>query len=381
MNQTELTKAEKKELSRPMRIGLVARADNTGLGIQTWEFYRHLAKYVSRIMIIDLSYHNGQQGRSVGMDVHRYPLGKSMIIEGVPTEGDIDKFLDSVDIVFTCETPYNYYLFYAAAQRGIPTVLQFNYEFLDYLNRRDLPFPTELWAPSSWHLTELNATRLGIPPGLAVNLIPAPVPVDRKRLPFKLRRKATKFLHLAGRPAYQDRNGTAIVLAAMEYVKSPIELTVRFQVNGADTKFIDELGDDRIKVVKDDEPDYWKVYGDNDVLLMPRKYGGLCLPLNEASSLGMPVIMSNVPPQNGFLNDAAMVDVFNEFEVTTRSKFMAYEVDPRVLAAKIDELYENPKTVEFLSEMSNRYAAGIAWDVQAAEYAASFARCLREARS
>ncbi|MGW8178315.1 MAG: hypothetical protein ACWGQW_06055 [bacterium] len=41
-----------------MRVGLIARADKTGLGIQTYEFYKQMNP--DKVMVVDLSHCSGQ---------------------------------------------------------------------------------------------------------------------------------------------------------------------------------------------------------------------------------------------------------------------------------------------------------------------------------
>jgi hypothetical protein len=42
----------------------------------------------------------------------------------------MDWLSDDVDLIFVCETPLNYCLFEKAEAKGVPVVLQYNYEFL-----------------------------------------------------------------------------------------------------------------------------------------------------------------------------------------------------------------------------------------------------------
>jgi hypothetical protein len=39
-------------------------------------------------------------------------------------------------------------------------------------------------------------------------------------------------------------------------------------------------------VTTDERTDYWAVYDDVSLLLLPRRYGGLCLPMQEAAACG-----------------------------------------------------------------------------------------------
>ena len=50
------------------------------------------------------------------------------------------------------ETAYNTELIAEANRRGIRTCIQHNVEFLDHLNKPDLPVPTKFLSPSFWHM-------------------------------------------------------------------------------------------------------------------------------------------------------------------------------------------------------------------------------------
>jgi hypothetical protein len=96
-----------------MRIGLIARADKTGLGIQTYEFYRHMKP--DKVLVVDLSSLLWSislicRCTQVGQVWHdkRYP-GTEIFHDPV-----VDEFLKDLDVVFTCETPYSYYLYVKA---------------------------------------------------------------------------------------------------------------------------------------------------------------------------------------------------------------------------------------------------------------------------
>ena len=57
-----------------------------------------------------------------------------------------------------------------------------------------------------------------------------------------------------------------------------------------------------------DYDNYWEIWEDADVYVSPRKYAGQSLPLNEAMSLGMAVMMTDMEPQNQFLPSSFLSD-------------------------------------------------------------------------
>ncbi|WP_280466816.1 glycosyltransferase [Nocardia cyriacigeorgica] len=302
-----------------MRIGLIARAENTGLGTQTWEFARHM--HPTKTLVVDLATSRGRQ-----LYPERFPGAK--IVQGLPDRAHLDEFVDGLDVVFTCETPYNYDLFTLTRAAGVGSVLQYNFEFLDYLQRRDLPRPTILAAPSPWRIDDVAGA------------VPLPVPVDLERFPPRERSgRAARFLHLVGRPAIHDRNGTADFVEALRYVRSTITVTIKCQDPAYVNRLPLGLVPENVTLTVDvsDTPNYWDNYRDSDVLVMPRRFGGLFLPINEALAAGMPTIMPDISPNNTWLPHEWLVPARRAGEFRARSMIELYTVDHQALAAKIDQ--------------------------------------------
>lgn len=335
-----------------MRIGLIARADKTGLGIQTYEFYRHMNP--DKVLVVDLSHCSGQQpnmamypGATIWHD-KRYP-GVEIFHDPV-----VDEFLKDLDIVFTCETPYSYYLYAKAHEMGVKTVQQYNYEFLDYLCNQGLPFPDLLASPSTWHIEDVKR--------FPTRVEHLPVPVNRDLLPFRRRDRLTKILHTAGTPAVEDRNGTYLLAEAMRLVKSPVTLEIKSQkpleIHGLRNTTIDYSKPDS----------YADLYGDHDAYVMPRKFGGLCLPMNEAVSTGMVVVSSRIPPQTSWLPPQCLVGGHVSKQIMTKTMIDIFETDIVELADKIDELAQDETLFGSLSDHMNALAENLDWKVQKQRY-------------
>src|SRR4051812_11901543 len=131
-----------------MRLGLIARADNSGLGVQTWEFHRHM--HPAKTLVIDVGHlYNDTTHTNKRTNLERYP--GAMIHKGWSPPSDVlTTFLDGLDLVFTAETPYGRELIPLAQQRGVKVVIQPNWEFFDFTHQPDL------WAaPSLWHYDEM----------------------------------------------------------------------------------------------------------------------------------------------------------------------------------------------------------------------------------
>lgn len=338
-----------------MRIGLIGRADFTGLGIQTHEFYKHMHPH--KTLVVDLQHLNQQQNdlsRYPGSPILRYTPYPDTLTSDPIAVSAINDFLDDLDIVFTCETPYDYHLFREARRRGVATVLQYNFELFDHIPEPRLPQPDLFMAPSLWRYVDVKFK----------NKIFLPVPVDRTRFRPSIRSHAKTFVHVGGTPAMEDRNGTQLVLDAWPHVKHDATLRIYTQISRYRVR--DPRVDMRRGIVMDQSEFY-----DADVMIMPRKFGGLCLPLNEALSCAMPVVMSDLSPQNEFLPDQTLVPAKHVKGVMAKTMIDVYECNPQELAAKVDELFES-ELIPTLSQRSDRIAGQISWERMAPMYERAF---------
>lgn len=355
-----------------MRLGLVARMDNSGLGTQTFEFYRHMQP--AKTMVVDISrYNNNKQYPE------RYgdnPIGIVTFISGFPMPAQIDEFLKDLDVVFVAEAPYNYYLYERARELGIKTAVQYNYEFFDWFANPNYPKPDMLIAPSSWHYLEVQ--QWCNDNGVKHTYLHCPV--NRSLLPERTIKQARTFLHMAGRAAAHDRNGTLTVIESAKYLETDAKIFVHFQgeqglPHQATNSFEDyyslftKVGNKNLTMQQWEYENYNDIYNGADVLLLPRRYGGNCLPMNEALSVGMPVVMTDISPNRGFLpyNWLIPAEVVGMF--MPRTEVTIYGSDPSALAAKIDELYnlsEEAMLVE--NDRAKSLAASISWDTMQPQY-------------
>lgn len=315
-------------MSHNANFGMIVRMDNSGLGIQTWEAYRHLKP--DRVMVVDMS-----QYRSVSQFPERYP-NFFMRVKSMPSKEQVDTFLEGLDAVFTCETPYSFYLLQRARDLGIRTIVQPNYEFAPWMNRPKLPRPDLFVVPSPWHYDEF--------PDLKTLL---PVPIATDRFTVHESSSARKFVHVVGMPAAHDRNGTEAVVKALKFVDSQIAVEIFTQKPG----YVDSLlsagvvpRNVRVQVNGTMPQYYWQMYAAQDVLLLPRRYGGLSLPVNEALGAGIPVVMPDIEPNNLWLPADWLVPTRDSFQFIPgrlANPIEVYDPDPLYLAAKIDQLADD----------------------------------------
>lgn len=344
-----------------MKLGLIARADNSGLGIQTFEFYRHMQP--AKTLVVDISMLNRNK-----IYPEKYPDAR--VIHGFPTKGDLEAFLDGLDCVFVAEAPYNFELYTLARERGIKTAVQYNYEFFDWFANPELPRPDLLIAPSLWHYAEIDQF-------CQANQIQHAYihsPVARDKLPFRQINQAREFLHVVGRAASHDRNGTKTVINAALHTRTPAKIIIHFQgEQGLPHQTTHTIEDYREMIEAVDSPNlimqqsdfenYEDIYKRGDVLLLPRRYGGNCLPMNEALSVGMPAIMTDIEPNKRFLPHHWLIPAGKIGEFSPRTVIDIFEADPRHLAKAIDRFYRMTEA-EFLNEnaRASNLAESISWD-------------------
>lgn len=343
-----------------MRIGLIARADNTGLGIQSKGFFDHIP---CKAFVIDSSLLAPSHSDILTPHPERFPGQR--IFQMQPGHGMtgaipydlIQEFVKDLDILFAIETPYDYNFFAACKHIGVKTILQLNYEFLDFPS--NLPHPDLFASPSTWHYNDIPEVK---------KYLPVPVNVNH----FTPVRKLKTFTHCAGRPAIHDRNGTGIFLESLNYVENHInvnligQIPIGFKFNRKNIHIEMQFGNK-------------KNYFDNytgGVLVMPRKYGGLCLPMNEAIAAEMPVITADVSPNNGWLPSEWLVPVTYQETFRAKKHIAINCVDPIQLAKKIDEFCDE----EFYNsavETAIEIKKSISWDALLPTYKETFIELMK----
>ena len=316
-----------------MRVGLIARSDNTGLGIQSKEFFDHIPN--CKALVIDMTEMSNSSIITPHLD--RFPdqrvwkMQKGFkLVGGIPTR-IIYEFLEGLDVVFAMETAYDYNIFHEAKKKGIKTILQLNYEFLDYPNSVITP-PDLFAAPSLWHYDHIPDRK---------KFLPVPVATEK----FTPVKKERTFVHIAGRPAYNDRNGTNIFSEALRNVRNSATVVLKSQQS---LTFRNRNRHVTLHPDYANKENYWENYT-GGVLVLPRKYGGLCLPINEALAAGMPVIASNCQPNNLWLPPEWLVNGREYGTLHCKRKCAMFETSHKLLAQKIDEFcdpvfYDNAVT-------------------------------------
>jgi len=314
-----------------MKLGIIARCDNTGLGNQTKELVKMLNP--DKILLIDsYSFNNNKQ----------YPQwydGYNVIktIKGMPRTNEVLSFLDGIDVVISCETFYHLDFIDMARKRNIKTILQYNYELFGNLVHPEWLLPDILLSPSSWNIDivekkfESKCKVYHLPPPTDTSLFNA----AREN---NLSKTHKRILHIAGKKAAKDRNGTNTVVEMLKHSSADYELVIATQTP---LDFLNK--DSRLKINKDNVRNREDLYNGYDAMVLPRRYAGLCLPMNEALISGLPVFMTDISPNNQILPSDWLIHSNKIGEFKTKSMVDIYEADAIKLSNTIDNYINNDK--------------------------------------
>ena len=316
-----------------MRLGIIARSDNTGLGNQTKELVDMLRP--NKVMLINsISFNKNKQYPD------RYKDYNCHYVRGFPKIDDINDFLKDLDAVLTCETFYNNSFVSIARKKGVKTFLQYNYEFLDYLQRPEQELPDTLIAPSLWGfeaVTEAFGTRSTV-----IHLPPPTTPdLFLKAKSNNIIKDHKKLLHVAGKMAHLDRNGTNTVIEMMKYSKADFQLVIKSQ-----SKIDINITDSRISIDTKSPDNKQDLYLGFDAMVLPRRYAGLCLPMNEALLSGLPVFMTDISPNDTILPKSWLVPSKKIDQFKARTMIDVYEAGPEALAKLVDDYVNDSNKID-----------------------------------
>ena len=306
-----------------MRVGTVGYSTSQGIGHLTKSFYD--AGVITDIMIYQ--HPHGEQRAPSHMEW--YPAGTHKITTRAIYGETVERFLDPIDVMLFIETPFDWAFANRCHERGIKTVI----------------IPMHEWfPPSPLHKFDLflNPSLLDqeyFPQGTHI-----PIPVEDP-ITWTLRNTAKRFLHNAGHIGSRNHKGTLELLRAMEFVTSPIELTIRCQDPHGLSRLVRDSNtesDRRITFVGSEIERDQLFSSDFDVYIAPEKYNGLSLPLQEAFASGMCVMTTNRFPHNQWLPEEPLIPVSGTRRISVGSGYNMIDesiVDPHDIAATIDKWY------------------------------------------
>lgn len=317
--------------------GLIARAESDrGLGVLTRLMYSHLSPDRTLLVTVDHQY---------VQETSAFPDATLVPFTGELDELVVKEWLDGLDVVVSCETFYDRRVIGWARELGVKTILYVMPEFLKAEN----PQPDAYWYPSSWRLDKC-------PTGVLL-----PVPCETRQfvdLPDPT--GPVKFLHVAGKPALGDRNGTQIVVEAVKRARSPIHFTTYGQ--GLDRP-------QRLPHWHRVEPgpsNKWEMYESAHVLVLPRRFGGLSLPVIEALACGLAVVMTNVTPNTDWPIVPIEVNVGRKYEMPC-GKVTTYDATLDDLGRLLAVL-KNPAPTTNAMTAARAWATNNTWDLKRGDF-------------
>lgn len=307
-------------------VGLLVFSNNSGIGIQSRRLCYMLKP--NKILAIDSS------GFSKNKEQHWdwYSQFTGILTKGFPTNREIDVFLRGLTKVFCIENPLNFYLLDACKRLNIKLYVQSNYEFCDHLNKTLTP-PTKFLMPSYWMIDDMKR-RFGDD---RVMYLPPPINPSEftKTREYNFSRSGKRYLHIVGTLATHDRNGTLSIIEALQQSKGNFELIIRSQ-HELPKEYT--TNDKRVRYEIRDSQEVADMYYDFDAVILPRRYGGLSLVCNEALMSGLPVIMTDISPNDKLLPKKWLVSARKTDDLMTRTIIPVYSADVQELAKLLDNL-------------------------------------------
>lgn len=322
-----------------MRIGMICRYDNSGLGTLSWEFARHLKPH--KVLLVENGVHQTFPERYKDFDTRK-------ALNSI--NGELREWLLSdIDVLFTFETFYDWSLIKDCRKKGIKTVLYTMYE----MTPDPIPLHPDLYlCPSQLDYDVMPDPKIYLP-----------VPVATDRLIWRQRTIAKDFIHTASHGGVAGRKGTQLLLDAWVLVKNPnVRLTIY-------TWKPFTSPDPRVTIKVVNFKNYWQAWREGDVLIYPQDYNGICLPVVEALASGLAVITTDIYPFNRFLPKDLLFVHDGLYKTRAAPKLLetdAARINIEKIAAKIDEYAE--KDITQYSRFGRFWAKENSWEKLLPEY-------------
>lgn len=350
-----------------MRLGLIARADQRGIGYQTREFMRHMP--VDKVLVIRVA------GSTWEEDVTQFPQDGTLVATWHPQDNEslsvpvstLTEWLRDLDVVFAVETVYCWDLIRLAREVDTRVVIQGNPEF--YLHGtppwHGRPHPDQWWWPTTWETHRL-------PNG---PVVPVPIPDDAPRLARDPDDGPLVVTFVGGHAAHRDRAGVMIVEEAARQFDGGIVLRAYSQ----DQHLIVDLHTSRkhdvaVSVHAGGVDDRWEMYAGAHVLLAPRRYGGLSLPTQEAMACGLGVLMPEGSPNSDW--PTVPLRTAPSHPIMVQSGYVPHlHADPYSTAVAINRLHHDRRHLRDVQQQACSWAEENTW----AKWAPVYMRLLERA--
>ena len=313
-------------------VGSIVRSINSGLGNLCWEFQRH--GLIDKALII-------KEEKGDIMFPERFPNGR--ISSAVHfSNNDMEWLLDGIDTLLIFETAYRWDIVSVAKKRGIRIVIMPMHEFIPEVRDADIwlcPSDLEMKLPVVGEKIRIN------------------VPVNTDKIKWRLREKAEHFIHNAGGGGIMGRNGTNELVSALKYIDDDFRLTIRSQV------YKYGVDDNRVEIRHENLENYWDLWDNGDVLVLPDKFAGLSLPIQEAFASGMMVMTTNKKPFSDWLPNDPLIQCGM---MVNNGRYDMAVISPKLLADSIKNWIG--KDIKEYSLAGKKWAEENSWEVLLPRY-------------
>lgn len=271
----------RKVAAEGLKIGLIARAEVArGLALMCKGFYDHMP--VDRVLEVRMPHRDCALG-------DWYP-GATVVNVGDSyrlDQGTVRRWMEGLDAIYTAETCYDWRMPRWCRQAGVKLVVHGMPEFVRHgqPNTADMEHPDEWWWPTKWRLQHL-------PPG---PVVPVPMP-NHEATSAPVDDPHLRVYHIAGKRAAGDRNGTDTFIDCLRALDKRVTVTM-YGLEGS----LPEIDKPRhLELIVDNvgPASHWDMHRNQHLLVMPRRFAGLCLPALEAASRGIAVMMPDVSPND-----------------------------------------------------------------------------------
>lgn len=334
----------------------MVRMDDRGLAHLTQEFARHMGP--ERVLAVDVM-NPRFPIRPLDPDV----IGESEVFDATFVDGylggQVSEFLAGLTHVYTAETPYDPFFFERCRARGVATICHVMPEFDRFTGAEPKWRPSAVWLPTAWRAELVEHS----------TVVPVPAPVAPRP---RLRSEAKVFGHVIGSGARPDRAGSLAVYDAIRRGPSDVEWILFAQ--DADRGIPEQLhGCRNVRVRLGSVADRFELFDDIDVLVAPRRWGGLSLPVLEACASGVPVVMLDVDPMGEFAAARVQSRYSGQFDAPGGTIEM-FEADRDALVATVIDYAKGGVDVMEWSAHAGRMAGLYGWPRWAGQYWSAIGR-------
>jgi hypothetical protein len=330
------------------RSGVIIRSTARGLATQTQEAWRGYP-FDAALHITDgdpkWPEHLWEPHRPD--DIHHAHLR-----DGELAADEVEEFLGKVDVVFSVETLYSRNFTKMLTSRAIRTVVQGNCELWGPFQPATLS--TKWVWPTPWRLD-------GVPDGPTV---PVPVATSCSATAGGIDDRLV-VVHPAGHRAIGDRNGTELVIQALKLITTDVTLRIISQ-DGQGSIFKSSHHprlppNVEVDICETGVADRWSMYDGAHAVLLPRRYGGLCLPAQEGLQAGVVPIMTDCPP-NRFWPIIPVTAAKGKGQRVRYGAVETWIATPRFIARRIDELNIDRQRLVDGRKLALEWAQENTWD-------------------